>query len=96
MCESLIKTNQLSTLPDLICPSVSALPGPLQSLSSGVNFINILRAAFTCADTKSAKNTENLTAFFALSGSRCVKAALNVLVKFTPDLLVLLGLTVPK
>jgi len=30
----------------------------------GVNFINILRAAFTCADPKSAKKTDNLTGLF--------------------------------
>jgi hypothetical protein len=34
---------------------------------SGVNFINLLRAAFLCADPKRAKKTDNLTVFLALS-----------------------------
>ena len=43
--------------------------------TSGVNFTNILGAAFTCADPKSAKKLLNLTVFFALLGSAHVKAA---------------------
>jgi len=50
------------------------------NLTPGVNFINILQAAFTRADPKSAKNT----VFFALLGSAHVKAASEVLVKLTP------------
>jgi len=42
---------------------------------SGVNFINVLIAAYTRADPESAKKTDNLTVFFALSGSACIKAA---------------------
>ncbi len=36
--------------------------------SSGVNFINVLWAAITRADPKSAKKTENLTIFFCTFG----------------------------
>ena len=54
--------------------------------SSGVNFINVLRAAFTCTDPKSAKKTVKSSSFFALSGSSIVKAALRMLVKLTPVL----------
>ena len=36
---------------------------------AGVNFTNVLRAAFTRADPKSAKKQLNLTDIFALLGS---------------------------
>jgi len=52
---------------------------------TGVNFINVLRAAFALADPKSTKKTDNLTDFFALLGSACVKAARRMLLKLTPD-----------
>jgi len=48
-----------------------------------VNFTNILRAAFTRADPKSANKQLNLTVFFALLGSARVKAARRTLVKLT-------------
>ena len=51
----------------------------------GVNFTNILQAAFTRADPKSAIKLLNLTVFFALLGSASVKAARRTLVKLTPD-----------
>ncbi len=51
---------------------------------SGVNFINVLQAAFTCADPKGTKKTDNLTLFFALSGSVHVKTVHKRWVKFTP------------
>ncbi len=38
---------------------------------SSVNFINILREAFACADPKSAKKTDSSTVFFVLLGSVC-------------------------
>ena len=50
----------------------------------GVNFTNVLRAAFTPADPKSGKKLLNLTVFFALSGSASVKAARRTLMKLTP------------
>ena len=53
-------------------------------LSAGVNFTNVLRAAFTRADPKSAKKLLNLTVFFALLGSLRGKAARRTLVKLTP------------
>ena len=51
----------------------------------GVNFTNILQAAFTRADPKSAKKTVKLSSFFALFGSGHIKAARKMLVKLTPD-----------
>ena len=51
----------------------------------GVHFANIIRAAFTCADPKSAIKLLNLTVFFALSGSAGIKAAQRTLVKLTPE-----------
>jgi len=53
-------------------------------LKSGVNFINILRSAFTGVDPKSAKKTVKLAIFFALLGSAFVKAACRMLMKLTP------------
>jgi len=50
----------------------------------GVDFINILQAAFTFADPKSAKKTGNLMVFFARWGSGGVKAACRTLMKMTP------------
>jgi len=47
----------------------------------GVNFTNILRAAFTTADPKSAKNTLKTSVFFALLGSESVKAFHKMFVK---------------
>ena len=51
---------------------------------AGFNFTNVLRAAFTPADPKSAKKLLNLTVFFALLGSTSAKAARRTLVKLTP------------
>ncbi len=53
----------------------------LVKLTKGANFINVLKAAFTCAYPKSANGTDDLTAIFALLGSGCVKAAHKMLVK---------------
>ena len=36
----------------------------LMPLSLGVNFINVLQAAFSCKGPKSARKTDNLTVFF--------------------------------
>jgi len=52
--------------------------------SSGVNFINVLLAAFACADPESTKKTDNLTVLFGLSGSARAKAARRMLMKLTP------------
>jgi len=41
-------------------------------LTTGVNFINVLWAAFTCTDPK--KDTDDITVFFMLLGSVCAKA----------------------
>ena len=50
----------------------------------GVNFVNVLQAAFTHADLKSIKKTDNLKSFFTLSGSAWLKAACRTLMKSTP------------
>jgi len=47
----------------------------LMKLTPGVNFTNILMAAFMRADPKDAKKTVGLTALFALLGSTHIKAA---------------------
>jgi len=44
----------------------------------GVNFVNILQAAFVHADPKSSKKNINLTVFFALLGSAHINAAMQV------------------
>jgi len=51
----------------------------------GVNFTNILCAAFTRADPKSTKKTDDFTVFFVLLGSARVKASFEMLVKLTPE-----------
>ena len=58
----------------------------IKKTCSGVNFTNILRAAFVLADPKSTKKLLNLTVFFALLVSAGVKAARRTLVKLTPGL----------
>ena len=54
----------------------------------GVNFTNILPAAFTAADPKSAIKLLNLTVFFALLGSVGVKAARRTFINWRPGYLV--------
>jgi len=49
---------------------------------SGVNFKNVLQAAFAHTDPESTKKTGNLTVFFTLLGSEQVKAAHRTLMKF--------------
>jgi len=51
----------------------------------GVNFTNILQAVFVHKDSKSAKDTDDLTVFECLR-SACLKAASKTLVKLTPGL----------
>jgi hypothetical protein len=58
-------------------------PDPSEIEKSGVNYIDILHAAFTCAALKSQKKTDNLIVFYALLGSACLKAAGKMLVKLT-------------
>ena len=50
----------------------------------GVNFTNVLRAAFTHAEITKAQKQLNLAVFLALLGSVRVKAACKMLVKLTP------------
>jgi len=50
----------------------------------GVNFINILGAAFTRTDLKSAKKNDSLTVFFVPLKFACIKAACKLLMKLTP------------
>ncbi len=54
--------------------------------STGVNFTNILRKAFTLKDPKSVKHIDNLTVFFTLFGSAHVKTVLRTLMKLSPGL----------
>ncbi len=51
---------------------------------TGVNFINILRAAFMHADPESVKKIDNLTVFFTLLGSARVKVVCRMLIKLSP------------
>ena len=68
---------------NLLCKSCSRKM--MIKLTSGLNFINVLRADFTHADPKSAKKTVKSSSFFALSGSASIKAARRMLVKLTPE-----------
>jgi len=49
-----------------------------------INFINVLPAAFACADPESAKKTVKLSVYFMLSESERAKAASRTLIKLTP------------
>jgi len=51
----------------------------------GVNFINMLLAAFTHVDPKTANKYSKIIVFFALLGSACLKALLKTLMKLTPS-----------
>jgi len=51
----------------------------------GVNFINVLQAAFTHADPKNAQKTVELSVFFVLLGSVLTKVAHRTLMKLNPD-----------
>jgi len=52
--------------------------------SAGFNFINVLRAAFTLADSECAKRLSNCQCCLALLGPASVKAAHKTSVKLTP------------
>ncbi len=52
-------------------------------ITLGVNFINVLGAAYTGVDPKSAKMSANSSVFFALLGYARVKAARRTLMKLT-------------
>ncbi len=51
--------------------------------SSGVNFTNVLQAAFMLIDPESIKKIDNLTVFFTLLGSARVKAVRRMLMKLS-------------
>ena len=53
-------------------------------VAPGVNFTNILCAAFTHADPKSAKKTSQLKQLFALLGSAGIKAACKLVDEIDP------------
>jgi len=55
----------------------------LKNGQPGLNFINVLREAFTCADPKSIKKTVKLSIFMLL-GSTSVKAVHKTLMKLNP------------
>jgi len=58
------------------------------SWCAGVNFANVLRAAFMLVDPKSVRyKIDNLTVFFTPLGSSSKKAACRTLMKLTPGAL---------
>ncbi len=64
----------------------------LMKLTPGVNFINILQAAFTNADPKRAKKIDSLMAFFGLK----ILRKLTIGVNFINILLTAFALIGPK
>jgi len=56
----------------------------LIGLTPEVDFTNILSAAFTCTDPKSAKNTVKQSVFFVLLGFERLKTLRKMLMKLTP------------
>jgi len=60
----------------------------LMKSTPGVNFINVLRAAFTSAEPKSLKKTASShQSFLRFWDLHMQKLFVNMLVKLTPDLL---------
>jgi len=57
----------------------------LVKLATGVNFNHVPQAALKYKYYKSAKQTVNLSVFFALSGFSCAKAARKMLLKLITD-----------
>jgi hypothetical protein len=60
-------------------------------ITPGLNFINVLRTAFTHIDPESVRIQSNPQYLFMPSGSTSVKAVRRTLVKLTPD-----GSTTPQ
>jgi len=58
----------------------------LREQQPGVNFTNVLRAAFTLINPESVKKIENLTVSFTLLGSALIKAVCRTLMKLSPGL----------
>ena len=52
---------------------------------AGVNFINVFTCSFYACKFRKRKMLLELTVFFALLGSACVKAEYKILVKLTPE-----------
>jgi hypothetical protein len=67
------------------CRRLRCYLSPHQMATTGIDFTNILHPAFTHVDPKSIKMTDELTVFFALLGSACIKAACEMLMKLRPD-----------
>ncbi len=53
-------------------------------LTSGVNIINVLSTAFTCADPESIRTQSSCQYHYTLLGSVCVKAVQKMFMKLTP------------
>jgi hypothetical protein len=77
--------KRLKTSSDLACLFFSLHKTGWSYHQSGVNFINVLRAAFTRADPKSTKKTVKLSNFCAFLGSARIKAVFRMLMKLTTD-----------
>jgi hypothetical protein len=77
-CLSLLKT------PHNLSYQIYQIRWKCTTRSPVVDFASILQAAFTGADPKSTKKTDNLTEFLALLGSAHIKAANKTLIKLTP------------
>jgi len=56
----------------------------VSAVQPGVNFANVLQAAFTSKNPKSTKSQLNHQFLFALLGSEDIKAVCKILVKSTP------------
>jgi len=54
-------------------------------LLTRLNFINVLRTAFTLTDPESVKKRVKLSIFFTLLGSTSVKAVSRTLMKLSPS-----------
>ena len=73
-----------STIPETRIVRIARRPSSVVMISPGVNFINVFMRSFYARRSLKHKKMLDLTVFFALLGSVCVKAARKMLVTFSP------------
>ena len=87
-----MRADPKSTKRQLSCKSFIVLLGPalvkaalrtLMKLTPGLNFINVLRTAFSHVEPKSVKKTVKLSVFLRFRNLRAQKLRVNMLVKLT-------------
>jgi len=78
------KITKQTVIREKLCKALFYKIDEHEMLTPGVNFINVLLAAFTHTDLKSAKKTVKLSVSFMLLESVPTKAARRMLMKLIP------------